>query len=394
VVNCPMNRLSSSIAAWLLVLYPFSSPGRQSPVEHPRSENPAPQPARQNPAKPASQPRIFQEFQITGERVWLDTGFDLQAGERLILTASGKLRYPDAPEDNGPEGLPRDFKDIVRILPLNRSGRGALVGRIGDPDVAQPFLIGTRRELTAAVGGRLAIGINQLADEVSEGTYTVHVEIYGPEGQTPIAAVRRVKNIPGVDKSLFSKVPRRVADKDGNPGDMINFLIIGSESAVQNVFSNAGWVQVDTDPTGSVLRALLASISKEAYVSMPMSALYLFGRMQDYGWAHAEPIAVVASRHHLRIWKAPFQVHDRALWVGAATHDIGFETDRRNGNITHKIDPDVDLERQYVEKTLAATGLVTQIAYFLPEKAVKEASTATGGSFHSDGRVLLLDIEL
>jgi hypothetical protein len=125
---------------------------------------------------------------------------------------------------------------------------------------------------------------------------------------------------------------------------------------------------------------------------MPMSPLYLFGRPQDYGWAHAEPIKVVASRNHLRVWKAQFQVDGQTLWVGAATHDIGFERDERNDGITHKIDPDVDLERDYVEKTLLATGLVAEVTHILPANPLKEARTATGGSFHSDGRVLTLKL--
>ncbi len=123
-----------------------------------------------------------------------------------------------------------------------------------------------------------------------------------------------------------------------------------------------------------------------------MSPLYLFGRSQDYGWAHAEPIKVVASRNHLRIWKAPFEVDRQTLWVGAATHDVGFDRDARNDGITHKIDPDIDLEREYVEKTLTATGLIAEVAYALPADALKEAKTATGGSFHSDGRVLVLKL--
>jgi len=123
-----------------------------------------------------------------------------------------------------------------------------------------------------------------------------------------------------------------------------------------------------------------------------MSPLYLFGRTQDYGWAHAEPIKVVASRNHLRIWKASFQVDAQTLWVGAATHDIGFERDARNDGITHKIDPQIDLERDYLEKTLISTGLVTEVAHFLPADALKEARTATGGSFHSDGQVLVMKL--
>jgi hypothetical protein len=45
-----------------------------------------------------------------------------------------------------------------------------------------------------------------------------------------------------------------------------------------------------------------------------------------------------------------------------------------------------------VEKTLCATGLVTQVLHFLPQNPMKEARTATGGSFHSNGQVLILKL--
>jgi hypothetical protein len=337
--------------------------------------------------------RISQEVQLTGDQLWSDAGIDLQPGEHLIVSATGKLRYADAKEDNGPDGIPRGFKDLLRILPFSGAGRGALIGRVGDPEIAQPFQIGAQRDVVVKVGGRLFIGINQTNDDSADGTYKVHIEIDAPDASFSYHAVREVKSIPGVDEHLFSKIPRRVADKEGNPGDMVNFLIIGSESAMQKAFTTAGWVKVDADVRDSVLHGLIVSISKEAYVTMPMSQLYLFGRSQDYGWAHAEPIRVVASRNHLRVWKAPLEVKGRTLWVGAATHDIGFERDQRNDKLTHKIDPDIDLERNYVEKTLISTSLVWEISYFLPGSPMKEAKTATGGSFHSDGRVLVLELD-
>jgi len=46
---------------------------------------------------------------------------------------------------------------------------------------------------------------------------------------------------------LFAKIPRRIADKQGNPGDMVNFLIIGNEDAMKKVFTTAGWVQSGCD---------------------------------------------------------------------------------------------------------------------------------------------------
>jgi hypothetical protein len=88
-------------------------------------------------------------------------------------------------------------------------------------------------------------------------------------------------------------------------------------------------------------------------------------------------------------------VAGESLWVGAATHDIGFEHDERSKSmtsITHKIDPDIDQERNYVEKTLSGTGLVTEVTHFLPENPMLSAKTATGGSFHSNGEVLILKL--
>jgi hypothetical protein len=341
---------------------------------------------------PRGKGRVSQEVQITGEQSWSDTGIDVRPGEHIVIAATGKLRYADAKEDNGPEGITRGFKDLLRILPFNGAGRGALIGRVGDAEISQPFLLGAHRDFVAPVAGRLAIGINQASDDIGEGTYTVHIDIHEPDPGVTYHSTRQVQTIPGVDATIFAKLPRRVADKNDNPGDMVNFLILGSEGAMQKVFTGAGWVKVDADVRGTVLHGVLESISKESYLTMPMSPLYLFGRTQDYGWAHAEPIKVVASRNHLRIWKAPFQVNGKTVWVGAATHDIGFERDERNDGVTHKIDPNVDLERDYVEKTLTATGLVAEVAHALPANPLKEARTATGGSFHSDGRVLVLEL--
>lgn len=356
------------------------------------TNSPAADPAAQS-TKPTGKKRVSKDFTLKGDSLWTDTGIDLQPGERVVITAKGTVRYADAKSDNGPDGLTRGFKDLLRVLPFNDAGRGALIARVGDADVAQAFLIGVSKETISPIVGRLALGINQTKSDTADGTYTVHVEVYATDPATG-GAVRTVSKVvetmPGIDNDLFTKIPRRIADKEGNPGDMVNFLIVGSEAAMQKAFTTAGWVKVDADVKGTVLHGLIGSLSKEAYLTMPMSPLYLFGRQQDYGWAHAEPISVVASRNHLRVWKAPFTVNGTMVWVGAATHDVGFERDQRNNGVTHKIDPDIDLERDYVQKTLSSTGLVAEISHFLPENPMKEAKTATGGSFHSNGQVLIL----
>ena len=349
------------------------------------------QAAQSSTSAPTAKQLESKSFKLDGGKVWTDTGMILEPGQRVVFAAEGNLRYSDAKADNGPAGLTRNFKDLIRILPFNDAGRGAVIGRIGDADVAQPFLIGASKDMTSPIHGKLAIGINQADSDTGDGSYTVKVTVYASDGAAREVA-RKVPSISGVDNALFAKIPRRISDQQGDPGDMVNFLILGDEDGMKKVFTAAGWVKVDADVKATILAGALASFSKESYLTMPMSPLFLFGRHQDYGWAHAEPITVVASRNHLRIWKTPFTVNGQMLWVGAATHDIGFEKDQRNNGLTHKIDPNIDLERDYVEKTLSSTGLIAEVTHFLPQNSLQEAKTATGGSFHSNGQVLVMKL--
>jgi hypothetical protein len=185
-------------------------------------------------------------------------------------------------------------------------------------------------------------------------------------------------------------LPRRVNDEFDNLGDMVNFVIIGSQKGMQDSLDAANWHVADTNNTESALKAVLQTYEKKDYLTMPMSQLRLFGRVQDYGYEQAEPYAVVASRHHFRIWKAPFTYNGQTVWVGAGTHDIGFEKDQRNGKVTHKIDPNVDGERENIASSLQKAGKVKSLHYYLPPNPVQDARNATGGGYRSDGRIIVI----
>ncbi len=81
------------------------------------------------------------------------------------------------------------------------------------------------------------------------------------------------------------------------------------------------------------------------------------------------------------------------MWVGAGTHDVGFERDVRTDGITHRIDPATDGERDYIGQGLQNTGLVVKELYMTATHPVREARTATGGGFTSDGRTLIVYLE-
>ncbi len=323
---------------------------------------------------------------------WVDTGLDFKAGDTVQISATGELQYSDARQSNGPEGLPRGFADLLRILQFNQAGRGALIGRIGSSDADQPFLAGAMYQSPARIAGRLFVTINQSSMDRATGSYHVTIKrAAAPASRkvTPSMAKAEV-SVPAFPQSMIDSIPRRVSDPAGAPGDRVNFILIGSQDQVQAALKAAGWVVVDRTDKDAILRGILASLSKEAYVTMPMSELRLFGRVQDFGYAQADPVRVVASRNHFRLWKAPFDLDGQTVWAGAGTHDIGFERDQRNNGITHKIDPNTDEERDFIRDSLVQTGMVIKTAYITPTDPVLQARTATGGEFHSDGRTLLV----
>ena len=193
-------------------------------------------------------------------------------------------------------------------------------------------------------------------------------------------------------KSLDS-LPRRVNDQFQNLGDMVNFVIVGPQKNVQAAFEAATWRIADTSNEKAVLNAVMETYESKDYLTMPMSTLYLFGRKQDFGYEMAEPIAMVASRHHFRIWKAAFTWKGQEVWVGAGTHDIGFAKDKRNGDVTHKIDPAVDGERDNIASSLQKANKTKTISYYLPPNPIQEAKNATGDGYHSDGRLVVIFLQ-
>jgi len=312
------------------------------------------------------------------------------------VVATGTVRRPAA-RACGPDGVLRSWRELLLRFPVNSGGMGSLVGRVGLGDVMPAFEIGTRRDIKVKSSGRLYLGINEAPNEISTGGFHAIIVVTRPAGASPVtiahsSGMSAPKQVPASEfpSPVLAKIPRRIGDISGNPGDMINFLIVGSEDEVVRTFEQAGWVRVEIMARQSLWQTGVNSFLKRPYTKMPMSQLYLFGRTQDYGFAHAKPVSVVSTRHHLRIWRTPYEVDGQPLWAGAATHDMGFVRDIGKWKITHYIDPNVDDERAYVEETLGDTGAVTQWALVQPSNPVETARTATGEPFNSTGDVLVL----
>jgi hypothetical protein len=334
------------------------------------------------PAQP--RPTVSRHVVVVGAGEWTESHVALEQGDTLVIDSKVRHRSgSDGTTACGPEGKTRTWEDLLLAYPVNTAGKDALIGRIG-PDPAVPFVIGEHLQVTASQSGQLFLGLNMLDGEQSSCAFNVAVRIV--PAMIPEAYGREPLKVPS---ALLGRIPRRVVDGSGRSGDLVNFVLVGSEEQVLSAFQRAGWLPVDRTPEEAVIHVLLASIDKQAYTEMPMSDLYLFGRVQDYGFSRAKPVEVITARHHLRIWRTTFQLGTKPVWAGAATHDIGLEPDQRpGGSVTHAIDPNVDKERDFLQSTLMAGGGVRGSDLQLPRIPMKKGRTATGESFRSDGRIL------
>lgn len=375
-------------------------------------------------------------FQISSTPQWTDTGLDLQTGDVIKITAAPASPGSQSCDPNGITGAA-----ATASLPLPSAPQGALIAKLHSQGSA-PVLIGTSNELKIEESSHLFLGMNVSGNRPCQGGFSVKVERI-PSGTTGAAAAPKTRGEQlklqlsnaaqvfmsgqfGMEKSESNAVsstgssataaapialkisntpldsdfrkdldglPRRVNDQLNNLGDMVNFVIVGSQKRLQAALDAASWHIADADNRKAVLNALMETYDSKDYLAMPMSTLYLFNRKQDFGYEMADPIAMVASRHHFRIWKAPFTWNGQEVWVGAGTHDIGFAKDKRNNNVTHKIDPAVDGERENIGSSLQKTDKVKSLMYYLPPNPVQDAKNATGDGYHSDGRLLVIFLQ-
>ncbi len=342
-------------------------------------------------------------FNVSTTQSWTDTRAEFTSGDALTITASGT-------QSCDPQGTGASTQN----LPVATALPGALIAKMGAQGT--PQLVGSSKEINVDTPGHLFLGANTAGKPACQGTFVVKVHRqaqsrgdvlkqqlgtaaavfmagqFGIGSDNATAPALKISSAPldaGLRKDIDG-LPRRVNDQFKNLGDMVNFVLIGSEAQVQSALDAANFHVADTDNKKAVLEAAMMTYENKDYLAMPMSTLYLFNRPQDFGYEQAEPIAMVASRHHFRLWKAPFTWNGQTVWVGAGTHDIGFAKDKRNGSVTHKIDPNVDGERENIGASLQKTDKTKSMAYYLPPNPVQDAKNATGDGYKSDGRILVV----
>jgi hypothetical protein len=148
-------------------------------------------------------------------------------------------------------------------------------------------------------------------------------------------------------QQLVAAVPLRTHTSNKTPSDPTNLMFLGARQQLMTAFGEAGWFAPDDLGVKSALKTAQAALRQSGYSSGPVSALLVAGRPPDV--VFQKSLDTFAMRHHLRIWKLTQTYNGQEVWVGAATHDIDTTNSRAGSKWSHRIDPHVDRERNWVE---------------------------------------------
>ncbi|RAX19024.1 MULTISPECIES: LssY C-terminal domain-containing protein [unclassified Actinomyces] len=143
----------------------------------------------------------------------------------------------------------------------------------------------------------------------------------------------------------------RTRTADGLLGDPVNLAVLGDEEDIHAAMTKAGWVRADPITLRSAWGIVVSSLLRRSYPAAPVSDLLLFGHKQDFAY-QKEVEGNPAQRHHIRFWRVPegwvMPGGRRVDWLAGATYDRSVGLSTLTFQVTHKIDADIDVERDYV----------------------------------------------
>ena len=118
-----------------------------------------------------------------------------------------------------------------------------------------------------------------------------------------------------------------------------------------------------------------------------MRTLLLGGAEPDT--TYQKSLDTFEKRHHLRIWKQAGEFHGRGVWAAAAMRDIDLTFSWKPFGFTHKIQENVDPEREKVVSDLSFTGCVDSVTYVGRGDLAEDAGNTRKG-IRTDGRVAVV----
>jgi hypothetical protein len=370
---------------------------------------------------------VYSDRSRTGDPIEAVVNYPLCKTGELVECPKGELLLPPGTKINGtilfaqkaPDKYSRprlvlDFSNVVHT----EGRRSPLYARVLSVDnaretvrnneilgIVQPHASTKMTIAMTAVGAATPIAGYTIKAMQAVYGLSIRREIFYPEGtdlQIQVVRPTRLKQKqawPGyrrlaVDPELsdiVAKAPMRTQTAGGKPSDVTNLMFIGSRQQLVTAFEEANWFTADELSIKSAAKTIQATIRQANYSSAPVSGLRINNQMPDLVFQKA--LNTFAQRHHLRIWKLQDTYAGHEVWLGAATHDIAISSARAKTAWSHRIDPHIDRERDWVATDLLFIGTAASYADIERPDAPRQTQNATGDQILTDGKMTVLALK-
>jgi len=219
--------------------------------------------------------------------------------------------------------------------------------------------------------------------------YAGFAKQYSPELLIPHIENGRlsVNNVQEIFVDEHAKYTETLTAREQNP---INIIVIAKNDRqfIESIL-DAGWFPADTLSLRSLAKIYKAVLLNKSYPTAPVTPLFWNTQANDFAFGKPTDLDTVRTRHHVRFWKTKYLTKSGdAVYVGSASFDTGIKW-----GITHRIDLDIDTEREYLFNDLVRTGYVES---FSKIQLVKPQSgrNFTGDPFFTDGEAYLIKLKI
>lgn len=187
----------------------------------------------------------------------------------------------------------------------------------------------------------------------------------------------------------------RTRTADGILSDPVNLAARGSEEQLHKVMDAAGWSLADDITPRSAWKMVMTVLRRKSYPNAPVSPAFLFGRKQDFAYQQ-EVDNNPNQRHHVRFWRCPkgwlLPGGHRVDWLAAGTYDRSIGLSLFTFQLTHRIDEDTDIERDYIIQTVQDSSEPVRVAILKDFSSGYHSRNGGGDSIRTDGDLPILEL--
>jgi hypothetical protein len=184
--------------------------------------------------------------------------------------------------------------------------------------------------------------------------------------------------------------PRTKKADTGRPADLVNVLLIGSREQISAAFIAAGWTEARPSSRRSNIGSAFAATFDRADHNAPMSSMRINNAPPDMAWEKG--FNDVSKRHHIRVWKMAETWEGRQLWAAAATRDVEIGFLRPGHMVTHRVEEQVDHERDKIAWDLAYSSCADAMDWWERPAVPRSTRNSTGDRMQTDGQLVVVKV--